>query len=424
MVPRVNLGAVPESARVRLPRVALTLVLALAAALAARALNMPLPWMLGPLFATAAGGLLGAPLAASNRLRNAGQWVIGMALGLYFTPAVLALIGRLAPAIVLGVLWALALGYGFYRFLVATNGGDRASAFFAAAIGGASEMAVLAERHGGRVDRVAAAHSLRVLLVVSIIPFGLQGSGLHGLDATTPALAEVQPGGLALLVAACAAGIALMHRLRLPNPFVLGALFVTLGVTAADVSLSGLPAWASPAAQLFIGVSLGTRFTPEFLHAAPRWLGAVAVGTLVMIVISAGFAWALAAATALPPATAILATAPGGIAEMAITAKVLQLGVPVVTVSSALPAFSDLVVLLDDVPIFKEEFQKPVLVISQTTTWDPLQVTAGKHRLSARVYGMKKTYLSAIYDLNVSRTKGSELRFLMKGDKLTVEVAS
>ena len=84
----------------------------------------------------------------------------------------------------------------------------------------------------------------------------------------------------------------------------------------------------------------------------------------------------------------------------------------------------NLVVLLDDVPVFNEKFQKPVLLISQTTTWNPLQVTAGKHRLSAKVHGETKTYLSAIYDLNVSRTKGSELRFLMKGDKLTVEVAS
>jgi hypothetical protein len=84
----------------------------------------------------------------------------------------------------------------------------------------------------------------------------------------------------------------------------------------------------------------------------------------------------------------------------------------------------NLVVLLDDVPVFNEEFQKPALIISQTTTWDPLQITAGKHKLTAKVYGTKKTYLSATYDLNVSRTKGSELRFLMKGDKLTVEVAS
>jgi hypothetical protein len=83
-----------------------------------------------------------------------------------------------------------------------------------------------------------------------------------------------------------------------------------------------------------------------------------------------------------------------------------------------------LVVLIDDVPVFNEQFQKPVLLISQTTTWDPLQVTPGKHKLSATVYGTKKTYLSATYDLEVSRTKGSELRFLVRGDKLTVEVAS
>ena len=39
----------------------------------------------------------------------------------------------------------------------------------------------------------------------------------------------------------------------------------------------------------------------------------------------------MAWATGLHPATLILGTAPGGIAEMAITAKVLELGVPVVT---------------------------------------------------------------------------------------------
>ena len=84
----------------------------------------------------------------------------------------------------------------------------------------------------------------------------------------------------------------------------------------------------------------------------------------------------------------------------------------------------NLVVMLDDVPIFNENFQKPFLLISQTTTWDPVQIPAGQHRLSAKVYGTKKTYLSALYDLNVSRTKASALRFVMQGDKLTVALAS
>jgi hypothetical protein len=94
-----------------------------------------------------------------------------------------------------------------------------------------------------------------------------------------------------------------------------------------------------------------------------------------------------------------------------------------ISISSTLRQ-GNLVVMLDDVPIFNEKFQKPVLLISQTTTWDAVQIPAGQHRLSAKVYGTKKTYLSARYDLNVSRTKASALRFVMRGDRLTVELAS
>jgi hypothetical protein len=84
----------------------------------------------------------------------------------------------------------------------------------------------------------------------------------------------------------------------------------------------------------------------------------------------------------------------------------------------------NLVVLLDDVPVFNERFQKPLLIISQTTIWDPVQVAAGTHRLTAKVYGTKKTFFSKSYDLYVSPTKGAALRFVMQGDKLTVALAS
>ena len=315
----------------RAGRLGLTLALALGAALLCLWLRLPLPWMIGPLLVTAGCGLAGVRLQGSSRLRNAGLWMIGIALGLYFTPMVVGLLWKLAPAIVAGVLWALAMGYAFYRWLLHHNGGDRATAFFAAAIGGASEMSILAEKHHGQVDRVAAAHSLRVLLVVVLIPVAIQSAGIHGSDTTLPAVQNVQPAGLAVLLAASAAGMALLWRLGTPNPWVLGALGATMLLTASGVQLSALPREASNAGQLAIGVALGTRFTPEFARAAPRWLASVAVGTLGMIAASAGFAWLLAQAADLHPATVLLGTSPGGIAEMCITAKVLQLGVPVVT---------------------------------------------------------------------------------------------
>jgi membrane AbrB-like protein len=102
-------------------------------------------------------------------------------------------------------------------------------------------------------------------------------------------------------------------------------------LTLSGVTLSAVPAGLSNAAQLVIGISLGVRFTPAFVHAAPRWLASVALASLAMMALCVVFAWILSHLTGLPAATLVLAGAPGGIAEMSITAKVLQLGVPVVT---------------------------------------------------------------------------------------------
>ncbi len=320
-------------------RVVLTLALALAAAELCVLLNTPIPWMIGPLLATAVASIVNLPTRSWGPLRNCGQWTIGAALGLYFTPQVTALVGSLWWAIALGIGWALALGWAFgvwlHRGHAHAFGGtarqQRATSYFAGAIGGASEMTLLAEREGARTDLVAAAHSLRLLVVVLVIPFAFSFSGLQGIDLTPPGPRNAHWPGFAVLATATGAGALVMRWLGRANPWFMGALVVSMGLTMASVTLSAIPAWLVNAAQLVIGVSLGVRFSAEFLHTAPRWLGAVALGTCVMIALCAGFAGLLAMGTGLHPATLILGTSPGGIAEMAITAKVLKLGVPVVT---------------------------------------------------------------------------------------------
>lgn len=341
--------------RNHLLRVLLTLLLALAAAGLCVWLRTPLPWLIGPLLATAAASVLRARTESWTPLRNAGQATIGVALGLYFTPQVTALVLGLWWAIVLAIVWALALGWLFGLWLHRQHahrlpGFNRATSWFAGAIGGASEMTLLAERTGGRTDLVAAAHSMRLLIVTVLVPFGMQFSGLHGLDLFPPASREVLPFGLLLLAALASAGAWIMDRLDRANPWFMGALLVAMVLTMLDIHLSAVPGWLSSAAQLVIGVSLGVRFTPAFVHTAPRWLAAVSWGSLWLIVLCAAFAWLLAGATGLHPATMMLGTAPGGIAEMSITAKVLQLGVPVVT---AIQACRLIAVLLLVEPVYR-----------------------------------------------------------------------
>ena len=169
------------------------------------------------------------------------------------------------------------------------------------------------------------------------------------------ALVTMSTRGQAAGSAATAAGSLLVWRLGLPNPWVLGSLAVSAALSGAGVELSALPGWVSHAGQLFIGVALGSRFNRRFVHTAPRWLAAVAIGTLAMIAASGVFAWLLAQLIGLHWATVLLGTSPGGIAEMCITAKVLQLGVPVVT---AFHVVRYVAVLLLTGPMFRRRQQR------------------------------------------------------------------
>ncbi|MFY7906349.1 MAG: AbrB family transcriptional regulator [Burkholderiaceae bacterium] len=122
-----------------------TLLVAVAAAWLCEWLRTPIPWMMGPLVAVAVLSVLGAPTESWVPFRNGGQWVIGSALGLYFTPAVGALVAGLWWAIVVGVAWACLLGWAFGRWLAhvhaqelaaLTPAARRATTYFAGAIGG------------------------------------------------------------------------------------------------------------------------------------------------------------------------------------------------------------------------------------------------------------------------------------------------
>ena len=307
------------------------LAVALAAALACVALHTPLPWMLGPLVAVAATRVAGWPVDAVPGGRQVGQWLIGTALGLYFSPMVAQRVGGFVWLLILGAIFAIALGY-FCGYLLSILGGtDRTTAVFASVPGGAAEMAVLGERFGARVDQVAAAQSFRILIVVVTIPSAFAALGLHGADPFLAARSEVRWAALAALSSVTAAAGLLLARLNVPNAFVLGALVVTIPLTIAGVSTSAMPRELLNGAQLLLGCALGSRFNRSFLARAPRFLAAVVATVAVAIGISVLFALFMARLTGIHPATLILATAPGGIAEMAVTAQVLELGVPMVT---------------------------------------------------------------------------------------------
>jgi membrane AbrB-like protein len=313
-------------------------------------LRTPLPWMIGSILAMASVQMAGARFEALPGGRDLGMLVVGVTLGLYFTVPVLREVASYWPWFVF--LGFAAIGFGAASALVLMRLArvDRATAYFGSMPGGASEMATLGERFGALPDRVAFAHSLRMLVVVTVIPVSITLAGFSATEDYRPVTVPFDPLGLVILFsAATLAGFA-ARRIGAPTAFTMGPLFLTIALTAAGVQLSSVPTWLTNVAQVLLGCALGARFDRGFLVVAPRFAAALLPAIAVMIGLAAAVGWLIAATSGAYLGTALLSAAPGGIAEMSITAKVLRIGVAFVTAAHVVRY---LIVVLFTVPVFR-----------------------------------------------------------------------
>ena len=100
---------------------ALALALCAAAGALCAWLGTPLPWMIGPMVAMAALNFAGARLRAPVAGRPIGQIIIGVALGLYFTPPVAREVASYWYLLLAAALFAVLLGWACGWFIARTT---------------------------------------------------------------------------------------------------------------------------------------------------------------------------------------------------------------------------------------------------------------------------------------------------------------
>lgn len=311
-------------------------------------IGWPLPWMVGSLLAVIAVRCVGnLPLAEVPGARKCGQWVVGVGIGLHFSPAVIEQVLANGALILAGAV-ATTLSSVIGISLMLRSGEDRATAFFASMPGGASEMVNLGQRNGAVLSRVAAGQSLRLLLVVLSVPALFQL--FVGVPAVQHPAASVGWGWLALLLAGGALLALLMQRFRQPNPWLIGPLLVSAGMSIGFDLQLGLPQGASQLGQWLIGSALGCHFDRAFFKRAPSFIARTLLATSLGMAFAALAAELLGWLDGLDHRSLMLGMMPGGIAELSLTAEALQLSVPLVT---ALQVLRLLLVLFLAEPVFR-----------------------------------------------------------------------
>lgn len=309
---------------------AVTLLVALAGAALALLLHIPLPWMIGPLIATAVLAWREKAVVAGP-VRPAALVVLGLGLGQSFTPPVLQAVAAALPAIVAAGLLTILSGILIGRMFVRLAGTDGRTGYFCSVPGGIVGMVVLAQRAGVSVPTVTLAQTLRMVVVVLVFPPVLALVAPHAQDtAFSVPRPEVDAAGLALL-GVLALGVAgAVRSVGFPNPWMIGPCLLCIVLAGAELLPSGVPVALVDAAQLGMGASLGARLTRRFLLSSRRLAIASVLSTLALSALLAALGVALGLVAGLPPAAVALGMAPGGMPEMTITAKALDLAVPLV----------------------------------------------------------------------------------------------
>ncbi len=308
-----------------------TFAVGLVGGIIANSLHFPLPYMTGSLLITAALGLAGVPVRSVWQARAAGQFVTGAAVGTTFTPAILVTILTLLPLMVLGALASIAIAAVGALILMRLVSVDAKTALLAVMPGGVIEMANVAKRVDADPLPIMVLQTMRVGLTVGAAPFvvsWLAEAGERNIVVQGEAMSWL---AMLVLMAASFAGGFVLNRFALPNSWFLGSLFVMAALGAMGLIPGRVPGPILVIAQVIIGVTIGTQYKHEFLTRLLRLLLASLVTVPFALVMLALLGWLYALMLGLPVATLVLALAPAGIAEMALTGKILGLDAALIT---------------------------------------------------------------------------------------------
>ncbi|WP_286758531.1 MULTISPECIES: AbrB family transcriptional regulator [Sulfitobacter] len=301
----------------------LTLIPAGAGTLAFWALDLPLPFLFGPMAACLIAALSNLPIKGFGQVSVAARTILGVAVGASITPDLFHQLPQMAMSVALVPVFIALIGIIGVPFFRHVWGFDGPTAYYAAMPGGLQDMVIFGTEAGGDPRALSLIHATRVLIIVTLAPAFL--TLVYGARLTNPIgapVTELPVGEMALMAAAALIGWKGGERIGLFGASILGPMSVTAVLSLAGLIHSRPPAEAILAAQFFIGCGIGVHFLGVTWRELTRVVLAGIAYVLVLAVLAAGFTGLVTWAGLGNPVEAFLAFAPGGQAEMTVLAIV------------------------------------------------------------------------------------------------------
>ena len=317
-------------------------------------LDLPLPWLLGPILACLFAALAGAPMKGIKPVNEAMRTILGVAVGATFTTTLLITMAGMWSTLLLVPLMVFCIGLCGVPYFQKLWGYDFPTAYYSTMPGGLQDMLIFGEEAGGNPRALSLIHATRVLVIVVALPFLLLHiwdadlSNPPGVPATTLPVSQ-----LLIMVACALIGWQGAKAIGMFGASILGPLLVAAAAALTGILQHRPPVEAVWAAQFFIGMTVGAKYTGVTMAEIKRDLLAALGFCGILIVLTVIFAEAIIALNLAPPMETLLAFAPGGQAELTILALIVGADMAFVIAHHVLRIF----VVILGAPLFARLFK-------------------------------------------------------------------
>ena len=305
-------------------RIAITYAIALIGVAVFIALNIPLPWLLGPVAACLIAALLGVQMRGITLLNQAMRTILGVAVGATFTTALMVSMAGMWPTLLMIPVMTLCIGLLGVPYFHRLWGYDFATSYYASMPGGLQDMLVFGEEAGANVRALSLIQATRVLVVVVALPMLL--IWIWEADLSNPPgapAASIAPAQLAIMVACAGIGWWAARAVGMFGASILGPLIVAALAAMTGILEHRPPAEAIWAAQFFIGITVGVKYVGVTMAEVRRDLVAGTGFCVILILLTVVFVEVIYHTGLAPGMEALLAFAPGGQAELTVLALIV-----------------------------------------------------------------------------------------------------
>lgn len=316
--------------------------------------GMFLPWILGPLFTLLLfKSFYKGPLFWPDFLRNIGLIVLGVQLGSAFTKEAAILMVTQLPIMLLTTVLIVGFTIGTAFLMKKWTTLSYSTALLGSFPGGLSQMVILGEEMKDADEAVVAfMQTIRIMMVITVVPWlvlHVVTKGTEVVTATTDVAVQFLPkiDSVALLIMFIAFPVLIWlgKKIKMPIPHLLIPIVVVSVLNINNFSHPVMPSLWIDAAQLMLGAHLGVKMKINKEQFSIKMLSIVFVSNLLLIGFCILLAEGLYQFFEQPFNEMFLSTAPGGVAEMAVTALAVEADVSIVTSFHLFRIFSILLVI-------------------------------------------------------------------------------